>query len=250
MKHGKRFTTAALALALACGLIVGASATSALQTVSAYLRPDVSIKCDGEVQPAMKDAQGNTVYPLTYNGSTYVPIRAISNILGVQVDWDGASKTVLLGDPAAGVDLIEAYQPYVSYDKKMYYDAFASDNPVFVQNADKQTMNIGGETVSHWIGLNVVSRNHDTKPCSFNLGGKYQTLGFKVYAERDMTLYVKGENGTVLGQYSLKGGQVPQTITVDLKNTVQLTFNVEKVSGVDYTGAGRMYTHIFHTVLK
>ena len=31
----------------------------------------------------------------------YVPIRAVSNMLGIAVDWDGATKSVLLGDHAA-----------------------------------------------------------------------------------------------------------------------------------------------------
>lgn len=45
----------------------------------------------------MADVNGNPVYPLLYNGTTYLPIRAVSNMLGLNVDWDGATQTVLLG---------------------------------------------------------------------------------------------------------------------------------------------------------
>lgn len=249
MKHGKRFTTLAVALALVCGLVIGANAAGTSQQIMAYLTPGRTVKYNGEVQ-TMKDANGNPVYPISYNGTTYIPIRAVGNMLGIGVDWDANTQSVLLGDSGNGVDLIETLKPYVSYSKKVSYDAIGPDKPVFIQNADKQSRNIGGESVSHWIGLNVPSGSWATDPCCFNLGGKYTTLTFKVYAEADMTLYVKGDNDGILGQYALKGKQVPQTITVDLKSTTQLSFNVEKISSVKYSGSGRYYTFIFGASLK
>ena len=107
MKKGARFTTLAVALALVCGLVIGATASNgAAQLIQAYLTPGRTVKYNGEVQ-TMKDEKGNVIYPISYQGSTYVPMRAISNILGVPVEWDGATQTVLLGAPVEGVDLIE-----------------------------------------------------------------------------------------------------------------------------------------------
>ena len=45
-----------------------------------------------------KDANGSTVEPFIYNGTTYLPVRAVGNALGKQVSWDGKTKTVYLGD--------------------------------------------------------------------------------------------------------------------------------------------------------
>ena len=45
-----------------------------------------------EVTP--KDAAGNTVEPFTYNGTVYLPVRAISQALGCTVSWDDATNTV------------------------------------------------------------------------------------------------------------------------------------------------------------
>ncbi len=47
------------------------------------------------------DANGNAVEPFTVNGTTYLPVRAIGNALGMAVDWDNDTKTVFLGEKPA-----------------------------------------------------------------------------------------------------------------------------------------------------
>lgn len=40
------------------------------------------------------DASGNVVEPFTINGTTYLPVRAISNALGLNVNWNSSTNTV------------------------------------------------------------------------------------------------------------------------------------------------------------
>ncbi len=42
------------------------------------------------------DADGRPVEPFLYNGTTYLPVRAISSLFSADIDWDGANKTVRL----------------------------------------------------------------------------------------------------------------------------------------------------------
>lgn len=49
----------------------------------------------GEIVP--KDANGNVVEPFTMNGTTYLPVRAISNAFGKDVEWDGVTQSVYIG---------------------------------------------------------------------------------------------------------------------------------------------------------
>lgn len=65
------------------------------QNITAQLRPDITIVVDG-TNRTFADANGATVYPLLYDGSVYLPIRAIGNLMGKTVDWNGASSTVSL----------------------------------------------------------------------------------------------------------------------------------------------------------
>ncbi|MGO5116411.1 PepSY domain-containing protein [Candidatus Avoscillospira sp. LCP25S3_F1] len=64
-------------------------------TVSISLRDDFTIIVDGVVQQ-FYDAGGNRVYPLLYNGVTYLPIRAVGELMGKVVNWDNNTQTVTL----------------------------------------------------------------------------------------------------------------------------------------------------------
>ena len=48
-----------------------------------------------------RDAQGNVVEPFIWNGTTYLPVRALADALGQEVHWDGATQTVYIGQRAA-----------------------------------------------------------------------------------------------------------------------------------------------------
>lgn len=65
------------------------------QEISVQIRPDFSIIVEG-VKQSFADVNGDAVYPLLYNGSTYLPLRAIGNIMNKNVAWDGDTKTVSL----------------------------------------------------------------------------------------------------------------------------------------------------------
>jgi hypothetical protein len=47
-----------------------------------------------------KDATGDVVEPFLISGTTYLPVRAIGELLGLVVTWNGETRTVYLDDPA------------------------------------------------------------------------------------------------------------------------------------------------------
>ena len=79
-----------------CGaFVVGAFAGGTV--ISATLRPDIKVVIDGTSQ-SFSDANGTTVYPISYNNTTYLPIRAIGGIMEKAVGWDEATQTITLSD--------------------------------------------------------------------------------------------------------------------------------------------------------
>ena len=53
----------------------------------------IRLVVDGkEVTP--KDPNGNVVEPFASNGTTYLPVRAVSEALGKEVTWDGDTATI------------------------------------------------------------------------------------------------------------------------------------------------------------
>lgn len=66
------------------------------KTITAFYN-NIKIVVNGEtITP--KDANGNVVEPFIVDGTTYLPVRAISEALGEEVDWDGATSTVYIGE--------------------------------------------------------------------------------------------------------------------------------------------------------
>jgi hypothetical protein len=70
--------------------------TSTQKKVIFYLKPDISVELN-EVRQVFKDANGQAVYPIIYNGTAYLPVRAVSALMKEPVEWDGGSKTVYIG---------------------------------------------------------------------------------------------------------------------------------------------------------
>ena len=101
MKHFNHLRKPIVAVALVGALAVGTAAATAYQTITASLRPDITVELNGTPQ-TMKDVNGNEVYAISYNGTTYLPIRAIGEAMGLTVNWDSATQTVDLVGSAAG----------------------------------------------------------------------------------------------------------------------------------------------------
>ena len=102
MKHLNHLRKPIVAVALIGVLAVGSAAATAYQTITAALRPDITVELNGKEQ-TMKDVNGKEIYAISYNGSTYLPIRAIGEALGMTVNWDSATQTVdLVGNANTG----------------------------------------------------------------------------------------------------------------------------------------------------
>lgn len=76
--------------------------TTQTQSVSVQSRPDFTIMVDG-VKKTFADAQGRTVYPLLYNGTTYLPVRAVGELMGKTVSWNEQTATITLAASAGNL---------------------------------------------------------------------------------------------------------------------------------------------------
>src|SRR4051794_6712278 len=60
-------------------------------------------------QDSMYDNNGTKVpASFIYQGTTYMPVRMISNLLGSKVDWNAGCKAVMIGSKPAEEALMEA----------------------------------------------------------------------------------------------------------------------------------------------
>ena len=65
------------------------------KNISVQVRKDFTIVIDGK-EETFKTFAGKRIYPLLYDGSTYLPLRAIGQIMDKTVEWDNDTKTVTL----------------------------------------------------------------------------------------------------------------------------------------------------------
>lgn len=64
--------------------------------VLAYIRPNFTVEMEGKPY-IFYDVNGNRVYPLICGGSTYLPLRAMSSMMGENIEWENANKSIYIG---------------------------------------------------------------------------------------------------------------------------------------------------------
>ncbi|MCL2740303.1 MAG: copper amine oxidase N-terminal domain-containing protein [Oscillospiraceae bacterium] len=99
---------------LLAGIVIGAMLTTTVAFAKNIIWKELSAEfCDIEIliegeRKIPKDVTGKVVEPFIIDGTTYVPIRAISQFFGKQVDWDGAGKRVLINQPVGSFEEVIA----------------------------------------------------------------------------------------------------------------------------------------------
>ncbi len=91
----KRMALLGTAALCAVSIAVGVVAADVVRKIEAELRPDFTIVIDGQ-EVTFKNAQGEVVSPVLYNGTTYLPIRAIGELMGKTVYWYEDEKRIEL----------------------------------------------------------------------------------------------------------------------------------------------------------
>lgn len=109
----KRIISMVLVIVIALTLCVPAVAATTTKSTSITYR-GISIVINGEeIIPC--DANRNTVEPFVMGGRTYLPLRAICQALGLNVQWDATTNTITL---ATGGEVITGDIPGTSSGTK------------------------------------------------------------------------------------------------------------------------------------
>lgn len=132
------------------GMVVTALIFGCMSTVVAANRqkqatldyPGIKISLNGQTVTA-KTASGATVEPFSIDGTTYLPVRGVASILGVDVGWDQKTKTVLLtteGSAAVGTKIMDKNGVVIYYNGIEKADNYIGDYNIklkIVNNSDK-----------------------------------------------------------------------------------------------------------------
>ena len=157
----------------------------------------------------LKDANGTTIEPFIYNGTTYLPVRGAANLADMQVTWDGNSKSVYLWDEMVpeGTYFMEACPPYDTFDVSTY---LASKGKSF---------SMAGEKYSNGMTL------YGSGYALFNLNSKYQTIECTIgHAnnqgnEKTVSFIVDGK---VVQEVTLEPECLPKKVSIPVQYGLQL----------------------------
>lgn len=121
----------------------GVYAGSNLQQIKAFLNYSVSIQVNGSSYSPV-DGSGKKLPPITYNGLTYLPVRAIGEAVGVPVSYDAGAHKVLIGKGAgekSGSSVSSGARPkYLPQDIPVASDAMITDAQDNIENGKKKAL--------------------------------------------------------------------------------------------------------------
>ena len=187
----------------------------------------ISIFVDGnKISP--KDGNGNAVDPFVVDGTTYLPVRAVSEALGKTVTWDGATATVYIGEkPGAAsymTDVLPAYQSAGGWYKE--YSA--------IKSGGTESFSLGGVKYLNGFAFGCNNMWPDTHWAVWNLNGQYNSFtatlghidgkgGGRGYASEanDLRFDIFCD-GVLRESFLVDADMLPKTVSVDLRGVMQL----------------------------
>ena len=93
---------------LLCSTIVFANN----ETIEAILNKSISITYNNEIKE-FSDVNGTIVYPISYEGTTYLPVRAISALFEIPVEWDGLNNKVILDKGELNKNTVKSIDTFI-----------------------------------------------------------------------------------------------------------------------------------------
>lgn len=203
------------------------------QTFQVYTGINIYVN-DVKLDP--KDANGNTVPVFAYNGTTYLPVRAISNALGIPILWEGETESVYVGAHSTGL-------PASTRLTDMEYLVGTHDLDLFTKDSMQDNM---GATHTNCIYLDFDR--------TYRLNGQYTKITgtlFQSYEDRHSSIIQPGwiniyGDGKLLYSFSPAQetiGWTPEAFSVDLTGVLELRVEFNGISIPSlYLGEATLWT--------
>lgn len=214
------FVTGIIISVLGFSLVGQVSAALVGKTIEVYTGVEIYVD-DMRLDP--KDANGNPVEAFIYNGTTYLPVRAVGEAVGKTVQWEGKSGSVYLGKHSGD-------SPAILLQDLDYY---MGSKLKTANGAEKD--NLGQART----GCIIDSYINNT----YRLNGQYRLLTgtfFQRYEHRGeswSSSYFKiYGDGKLLYEATMAGGIDPIDFSVDLTGVLELTVKLNMDGYTVYSG--------------
>ncbi|MFC0214458.1 stalk domain-containing protein [Paenibacillus chartarius] len=218
----KGIVTGALAAALSLSLSYNVLGAGTLTEVRVFLNTGIKVMLNGKAFEAVDADTGTRLVPITYNGSTYLPMRAVAEAAGMKVTWDPNTETAYLGE--VGGDIAKGEISYIKASTEYVYNAslyrLASRTPEELKTADGTAFAYGYVTGgSRSVSIEVLTEF------------SYSKFKARIYAadtltKDDLQVKVVDENNVTVKEMMVKNGAITD-IEFDVKDTKSLRIYVQ-----------------------
>ncbi|NOU87053.1 hypothetical protein GC102_14870 [Paenibacillus sp. LMG 31460] len=139
----KKISATVLAtVTLSMGVCIGGYAQANIETIQAFLNHEIKFTLNGQAWTP-KDPDGRELSPIIFEGSSYVPLRAMGELSGLNVNWDSATKTIILKNSSASPTGAEPYKDSKDYGKPSEMQVPTIEND---SNTTYSTFNVHTDT--------------------------------------------------------------------------------------------------------
>lgn len=228
----KGFCMGLITAALVAGIAFPAGALSALQEIKVSMG-GIQLFVDGKLQ-VPTDAKGNAVEPLIYNGTTYLPVRAVVGMLTDKaVEWDSKTESVYIGQkPGPG--------EVVRMDTLKRFSGSASQMMYTGEDAQYKIL---GDVQTPFNRLNI----SDGENAVYKLDSGYTTLrgqfvipysGLSTRYAGKLCVYSVDKYGVeqLLDSYETINGDDPVDVEVNIRGCDFIKIKTEYTKMDDYSG--------------
>ncbi len=101
-------------------IVASATVVGANQAIQAIQNTEIKVSLNGQVQTFKDETTNETQYPITYHDRTYLPLRNVAQLAGLNVDYDSSTNTAILNDTS------KIYSTGESGWKAAYYSIIGS----------------------------------------------------------------------------------------------------------------------------
>lgn len=184
------------------------------------------------------DSSGKPVEAFIYNGTTYLPVRAVAEAVGKAVSWDGKTRSVYLGKHDSEEPAVMLYQ--LDYFDRGGYKEF--------KTFDNVKDNLGN---SYDIGFTASHSLYRQGWQTYYINGMYRKMKGRYvlnYESRDTKtengFKVYGDGKLIYSSPVMTGGVHPIDFEIDLAGVLEL-----RIEYIDYGSYGNPETFLVDTGL-
>lgn len=214
---------AVVATTLTCGVVFAENISKTIDAV--YM--NVKLVVDG-VQIEPKDASGKYVEPFIYNGTTYLPVRAVGQAFNKDVSWDGNTATIYVGGkvdkPAKEVFLYD--RPYTE-----------CSNVNNFRNFEKE----GKNYIGFWMSVDDNKNRKDLGDNRYE-ASEYVVFPLNGVAKKFKSTLLTGQNGAPETIYKIYNDSGKVLYQSPIMNSTTKPIDIE----VDITGCINLKLEITH----